>query len=178
MGGSQGNVLGWVGALSHRSGWEVLARGLPRFWGCWAVRRGGSCPSAPVLPSGGAARTVHVLCVCWLASCDTVVLGGGSQSHGAGRLTSARDACPIDGHLTHCTDRRFLPERLLPEAMWLSFSRLGVGGQAQMEVSVPRGPISGPGHYWFLPFPSPTEVPKLTGHTWPQLFPASCGACP
>lgn len=73
-------------------------------------------------------HSVDALRACWLELCDMAVLGAGSQSHGTGCLTSARDACPIDGHLTHCTDRWFLPKNLLPEAMWLSFSRLGMEG--------------------------------------------------
>lgn len=104
---------------------------------------------APMVPSPGAAHAVHALF--WglpaegCASQWRWVMLSELQPR-AGHLTSAGDACPIDGHLTHGTDRWFLPEDLLSEAMWLSFPRLmGGGTDRQTEVSVPMGPSPGLG---------------------------------
>lgn len=49
---------------------------------------------------------------------------------------SAGDTGPIDGHLTHCTHWSFLPENLLPEAVWFCFPR-PAGGPAA--VPPPQG---------------------------------------
>lgn len=148
-GGRQGNVLEWVGwrMKEWREGrhWKILD-----LLGCWGVCQGeqglfGGEAAASWLPhcpvQGQHAH--YGFCSVRLELCNTVVLGRGSRSPRTGCLTSARDACPIDGHLTHCTDWWFLPENLLPEAMWLGFPRLGRGGGAETQTgaSVPSGPI-------------------------------------
>lgn len=79
--------------------------------------------------------SVYVVCQS-LELCGTVVPGGvgwGSQGHRAERLTSTGDACPIDGHFTHCAHWSFLPESLLSKAVWLSFPRLRTGDREVCE---------------------------------------------
>lgn len=58
-----------------------------------------------------------------------------AQSRTEQHLTSAGDTCPVDGDFTHRTHWRFLPENLLPEAVWFCFPRLWAGWQTNRGVS-------------------------------------------